>query len=368
MTFKCKLPWQALHIIPGIIAPCCNFSRVGPPPASLDEYINSAELKSVRDQLLQGVAPRECKNCVHEEAISGRSHRTLSNRFEDNDPVHEFEDVSIVTSNTCNLKCTSCTGNSSFVRGVELTKMGLAANSPGHFTHTLDIDALINYPIKSLTISGGEPFVDSTREVLDKLVHAGRSTVIDLRLNSNCTMITPDWLEYLDSNFKSTMIKASLDGVGAVNDYLRYPSKWDEIEANLAMLKDYPNITAALVTSVLSNLSVIRFHDLINWCVDNNIEDLVVLTLRNPVHMQPHVLPAELKQQLLLTYTELRETHKDAGDRILECIDTCIGICSNQISTADEFTRALEWYQAHDRHRGNNIFDVFPELKPYEQT
>lgn len=368
MTFNCKLPWQALHIATGMIAPCCNFSRVGPRPSSLDEYINSAELKSVRDSLLQGIAPRECKNCVLEEKISGHSHRTLSNRFENNDPVYEFENVSIVTSNTCNLKCTSCNGFSSYVRGVELSKMGLENSTPQHVTHTLDVDALINYPIKSLTISGGEPFVDSTREVLDKLVHAGRSTVIDLRLNSNCTMITRDWLEYLDSNFKSTMIKASLDGVGTVNDYLRYPSKWEEISENLSMLKEYSNITSVLVTSVLSNLSVIKFYNLINWCVDNNIEDLVVLTLRQPVHMQPHILPAELKKQLLSTYTQLRETHKHAGDRILECIDTCIGICNNDNATDAEFNQALEWYQTHDRHRGNNIFDTFPELIPYAKT
>lgn len=368
MTFKCKLPWQALHINPGIISPCCNFSRVGPHPASLDEYINSEELKSVRQQLSQGIAPRECKNCVLEEKISGHSHRTLSNKFENNDPVHEFENVSIVASNTCNLKCTSCTGNSSYVRGVELSKMGLENSIPKHYTHTLDINALINYPIKTLTISGGEPFVDSTRELLDKLVYAGRSTIIDIRLNSNCTLITRDWLEYLSSNFNSTMIKASLDGVGSVNDYLRYPSKWEEIAANLEMLKDYPNITAVLVTSVLSNLSVIKFYDLINWCVDNNIEDLVVLTLRRPVYMQPHVLPAELKQQLLLTYTRLREKHKDANARILECIDTCISICNNTNSTNSEFNQAIEWYQAHDCHRGNNIFDVFPELIPYAKT
>jgi len=368
MTFKCKLPWQALHIVPGSIAPCCNFSRVGPHQTSLDEYINSVELKTVRDQLSQGIAPRECRNCVLEEKISGHSHRTLSNRFGNNDPVYEFEDVSIVTSNTCNLKCTSCNGFGSYVRGVELLKMGLENSAPTHFTHTLDIDALINYPIKTLTISGGEPFVDSTREVLDKLVHAGRSTSINLRLNSNCTMITRDWLEYLNSNFKSTMIKASLDGAGAVNDYLRYPSKWEEIAENLALLKEYPNITSVLVTSVLSNLSVIKFYDLINWCVDNNIKDLVVLTLRQPIHMQPHVLPAGLKQQLLLAYTRLRETHKDASNRILECIDTCIGICNNHNSTEAEFNQALEWYQTHDRHRGNNIFDVFPELIPYAKT
>lgn len=367
MSFRCKLPWQAAMLKHSSINPCCNFTWTQTPPATFEQYINNSELHTVRQQLSRGIAPAQCVKCQIEESISGHSHRTMSNRFENNDPVTEFEDVSILVSNTCNLKCTSCVSGSSFVRGLEMQKLGLIKTAPPHYTHIPKIELLTNYTIRTLTLLGGEPFVDNTRELLDMLIQAGRARDIDLRLNSNCTMITPAWLEYLNSNFKSTLIKASVDGIGVVNDYLRYPSDWKQIESNIALFKNYTNITMPVISSVLTNLSLIKFYQVIDWCVENNIPDLMVLTAKEPKFMAANVLPQKLKQQLLPVYLELKEKHKNAEPRIVESINVCIGACKSPVAEVD-FADAVEWFQLHDQLRGHNLFEVFPELTPYAKT
>lgn len=367
MAFNCKLPWQAAQLTHNSINPCCNFTWTQSPPTTFEQYVNNEELHFARQQLSQGTAPPQCVKCQTEESISRHSHRTMSNRFENNDPVNEFEDVSILVSNTCNLKCTSCVSGSSFVRGLEMQKLGLIKTAPPHYTHIPGLELLSNYKIRTLTLLGGEPFVDATRDLLDMLIAADRARDIDLRLNSNCTMITPEWLEYLNNNFKSTLIKASVDGIGPVNDYLRYPSHWADIESNIAMFKNYSNITMPVVTSVLSNLSVIKFYQVIEWCVENNIPDLMVLTARQPRFMAANVLPQQLKQQLLPVYQDLKEKYKHCEPRILESINVCIGICQSSAANVD-FADAVEWFQLHDRLRGNNLFEIFPELEPYAKA
>jgi len=364
MTFTCKLPWQAVQIDRGLVRPCCAFSWNSNPPQTFDAYIQHPELATVRQLLSQGQAPAQCQRCVFQEKLSGHSHRTYSNQFENTDPENEFEDVFIVVSNTCNLKCTSCL-HSSYVRRVEMHKLGIIQHTPVHVPRNPNINFLVNHPIKTLTLSGGEPLVDSTRELLDGLIKNKLSQNIELRLNSNCTHLNADWLDYLSGNFKTVMIKASLDGVGAVNDYLRYPSDWADIAPRLNLIDYYANVSM-IVTAVLTNASLIRFYELIEWCVGRGIHDLFVLTATEPAAMQPTVLPKQLKDQLLIKYNDLKLSHHTASDRIKECIDACIEACDNDRPGTVSFSESLAWYRLHDQHRGTDLFKTFAELKPYE--
>ena len=53
--------------------------------------------------------------------------------------------------------------------------------------------------------------------------------------NSNITRIPEEALE-LWPEFRKVSVCASLDGIGPVNEYIRHPSKWEEIEKNLRFL------------------------------------------------------------------------------------------------------------------------------------
>jgi sulfatase maturation enzyme AslB (radical SAM superfamily) len=363
MMFNCKLPWQALEINETGVSPCCNF-RWQHKPKTVFDFKHSTELQSVRQQLTQGQPPPQCKKCQDQERIAGFSLRTISNQFEPNDPVNQWENVSVLTSNTCNLKCTSCTQNASYVRTKELYDMGLISTQPRHIAKRSNFEQLIDHPIKTLTLLGGEPFVDSTRELLDALVANGRSKNIELRLNSNCTMITPEWLTFLSENFKTCLIKISIDGVGPVNDYLRYPSNWSTVEANIDLILAHPKITS-IITAVMSNLSLLRMYELFEWCMDKNIKDVFAYPVVEPSTMMPWLLPQSLRQTLFKKYQSMLPI-QDRKERIDHSIAACVDACSRPDTGTLTLSQSLLWYKQHDQHRKQNLFDVFPELIPYD--
>lgn len=361
----CKLPWKNLEITRTLINPCCNFAWSGTAPTTVDEYKTNQELLLVKDQLSQGIMPIQCSKCKIQEQNTGHSLRTVSNTFEFNDPIDEFEDVTVVTSNTCNLKCTSCVANSSFVRSAEIYTMGLAKIAPIHLAENVKVNQLVGHPIKTLTIMGGEPFVDSTRIFLQQLVDSGQSQAIELRISSNCTRITSEFLEFIGANFKSVIIRISIDGIGAVNDYLRYPSNWAEIEANIALIEANTKITY-IVNPVLSNLSLLRMYELFEWCRHRLIKDVILITLTNPKPMQSWFLPQPMLESLAFKYRTLLDSDQWFDERIKTAIQACITACENSNGDAISFKQSLDWYKLHDKHRRQNLFDVFPELIQYD--
>lgn len=360
----CKLPWKNLEINRSSINPCCNFAWTGRAPVTVAEYKNNQELILVKNQLSQGNLPAQCSRCITQENHTGHSLRTISNTFEPNDVVNEFENITILTSNTCNLKCTSCL-NGSFVRNAEMYTMGLSKLPPIHVADTKKIDQLIGLPIKTLTLLGGEPFVDSTRDLLQQLVNRGQSQSIELRLSSNCTKITTEFLDFLATNFKGVLIKISIDGIGETNNYLRYPSKWNIIESNIDLISANPKI-AYIVNPVLSNLGLLRMYELFQWCKNRSIKDVILSTLVDPKFMQCWLLPQPLLDSLAFKYQNLLDSDQWFDERIKTAIRACITACKSSNSDSISFTQSLEWYKLHDKHRKQNLFDVFPELIPYD--
>lgn len=277
-------------------------------------------------------------------------------------------ELQIITSNTCNLLCLPCGGVSSYKRGIELNKLGLAINvSPPVKKNSL-LDDVHKLDFKRISFLGGEPFGDKvTFECLTNLVKHNKSKDIVLDINTNGTLIDKDNLDFLSQNFKLVHIKASIDGIGAVNDYLRYPSDWKDLQSRLLLLKNYSNINF-MVTTALSNLSLIKYHQVIQWAVDNQITDLFVTPVSNPKELNAGNLPMDLKKQLLKIYLNLKNCNKEGqhSERIKHVLDTCIYICQN--SSNEFLSNTLAWLQTHDNHRKNNVIEVFPELKSYAQA
>ena len=67
-----------------------------------------------------------------------------------------------------------------------------------------------------------------------------------MEIFTNCTWFPPK-LEY-DAllKFKQIDLSPSIDGVGTTNELLRYPSKWDKIEATLDKWIEFKDATGRL--------------------------------------------------------------------------------------------------------------------------
>lgn len=366
MSFFCALPWTSIFDNNGTVVPCCVYEGGYP----LQGYATNSDLVRVKEQLLQGQQPIECRACAVSEQQNGHSHRLVEASFHkeiaqsirDNNDAKSFliKNLSISTSNICNLKCTSCL-HSSYVRQKELKDMGLRKHLPTVHTRQ-DLEHYLDLEFERLTVLGGEPFHDQvTFAFLQRLVDTGKSSRIQIDLNTNMTGITPERMGFLCDNFRRVMIKASIDGIGPVNDYLRYPSQWRDIETAVDIVqKDFD--CDLVVTCTLSNLSLLRFHEVITWAAQRRL-NVFVTTVDDPAQMRPTLLPPKIKTDLLQIYQDLQQhLHGQIWDRTAYCIDVCIEICQNPTWHSDQFEVAIDWFDAHDRHRGQSLLNTFPEL------
>jgi hypothetical protein len=61
----------------------------------------------------------------------------------------------------------------------------------------------------------------------------------------------------------------SIDGVGLHNDYVRYGSKWDEVQENLSTLTRLPNLKSLFVYYILQHYSYHTLIPVLQYCLDN---------------------------------------------------------------------------------------------------
>jgi MoaA/NifB/PqqE/SkfB family radical SAM enzyme len=371
MSFFCSLPFTEIQSNGSVVKPCCVFRKNT--EVELDKYFDDPEMLSVKQQLLDGQAPTQCSTCVEAERVSGHSFRILSEKFhpelsadikQKNDPTyHNIKSVSIRTSNICNLKCLPCHGQS-FVRDTELKKLNLITLEP-KLRQNSKWDEFIKLDFDKLTLLGGEPFYDRvTFQLLEELVRAGKSKNIQVDLNTNMTAITADKMNFLVNNFQKIMIKASIDGVGPVHHYLRYPSDWKTIQDNVQLVKQFDNVDI-IVTSALSNLALIKFYELIDWVANNNF-NLFLTPVNNPSVLHHSLLPPQLKAQLLEIYqAQKARLSGKIWDRTEHAIDTCITICSDTANDHAEWDNFIEWISRHDQLRQLSLTQTFPELVDY---
>ena len=376
MNFFCHLPWTEIISHDTFKAPCCKYLPVDLSQYdTFENYFKSIEMAQVQSQLLNGQAPIQCQNCVNDEKTTGHSFRLLHNEFHPEKKQQILDNkknsqkipiaLSVTTSNTCNLLCLPCNGHGSYSRGVELNKIGVNLINVKHNKKNHELDNIHKYNFEHITFLGGEPFGDKvTFECLENLIKHKKSKNIVLDLNTNCTLIDQNNLSFLSDNFKFVNIKASIDGVGAVNDYLRYPSTWSDLESRLLLAQNYPNMSI-MITTALSNLSLIKYYQVIEWAMKNSIKDLFLTPVSTPSELAVENLPTDIKKSLLEIYLDLKNrcSAEQMSDRTEFSIDTCVNICRG--SSDKNFDHTITWLKKHDQHRKNNMLEVFPELIPY---
>lgn len=363
----CHYPFRSLQTDGIYGTPCCTFKPIRPIP--IENYFNNNEILDVRQKILNRVIPDQCINCVESEKMIGSSFRTNANNFTFNNNSQEYSiqgdnnltHLYLTGSNVCNLKCLPCY-NSSFVRSLELYNLKLLKHPPT--SRDSNFSQLLKQHVEKITIATGEPFYN--KQVLEFLkeypLHTN-STLVELDINTNLTNITTELLDFLVKNYKKVQIKGSVDGIGSTNDYLRYPSRFDEIEASIDLVLSYPEIEFCLTTA-LSNLALLHFYDLVAWGIDKGVRNHYTTNVLEIQELAVYRLPVALKQSLLNKFVDLKNNIDcQYHDRTAETLDTCINICNNN----DDYdvSNLIEYLKKHDNLRGTDFLTVFSELKNF---
>ena len=186
---------------------------------------SSKWLQSTRVIMDQDQWPPECIRCKQSESVGHRSIRQhfLDDHSDNQSIVSDYLVLGGVLDNICNSACQTCNENLS-------TKIGsLTSRNYIRINNSSKLDQLPLDRIVRLDINGGEP---SASPNYLKLLENLPPNVKHVRLNTNGSRVLPSLTKLTDRGVKVT-VTMSLDGVGLIHDYVRWPIKWGNFEQTL---------------------------------------------------------------------------------------------------------------------------------------
>ena len=222
--------------------------------------------------------------------------------------------------------------------------------------------------IEKIRFIGGEPMlIREVRSAMRHLVDKGVAGNITLMMVTNGTVIDEEIVDLL-GKFKRVILMFSVDGVGRVNDYIRFPSRWDVIEKNIKRLCQLPN-AAPRLNMTIQTYNLLDVENLITFSAESGIEFGYHL-LQWPYHLSAMTLPLSVRLEVAVRLRSIvmkndletiieNENRFDFRSTILQLADAI----STESQTDDKLSREfMRFTNDLDKSRGQDILKSLPEL------
>lgn len=294
----CALPFMAVDSKNGQYRPCChNKDPNWHGHSDIEQYWRSDRLLHLRQNLASGVQDISCGTCWQMEQrglTSMRQAVNLSRSLTVQDQTQpRIQQVKLVTGKHCNLACMMCFSSVSSTYH-RIWRSDLNWPMPEVKTMDLEYDVVMDRYIRDNASSlkyiealGGEPlFNKQFLNLVQHLVDVGANRHLTLFVITNGTLLTKR-MQTLFSKFYKTVFAVSIDGVKAINDYQRWPSRWQEVKRNLQIIS--ANFDMSVIPTVTA-LNIIGLPQLIEYCNQNNY----VVNNVNLVEFWPELSPSNL--------------------------------------------------------------------------
>ena len=268
---------------------------------SIRDYWNSNRMKEIRRKMIAGDKIRDCERCYRQEEQGVQSLRStggmaefIAKTEEDGTFNNPATTMQIQLGNICNLKCKMCSQMYSHMHGMETRDIGKQdpewlhwvkeqGANVNNWTNELGVKQEwykniefkskmfehISQNILHLNIIGGEPTLIpefyELFEYCDKQGTLGDKTVTLVTNLTNTNSKLTTWLPKL----KNWSIWASVDGVEARTEYIRYPSKWNKIIESLEFYRKLLGTNGNITLSpAIQLLNIDQLDDIIKWWLD----------------------------------------------------------------------------------------------------
>ena len=286
------------------------------------DTMNSESFRKARLEVLEGKKPRACMRCYSEEAKGIKSKRleeignypeyTVDVAKQNTDELGymknvQFEFVELRLGNVCNVACRTCNpaSSSKWRNDYDKLKQGLSFKINPYddmegfrWPEREDFwEDLLQHcdNVKTFYINGGEPtLIKQHFKFLDRLADMGR-TDVKLWYNINMTNMNEEIIEVW-RKFDHVKVSCSIDDLGERNEYIRYPTKWDDVMRNFLRLKEENFELDVTQTVSFMNYSTLgEFYDFFHhqhnvWVHHNFVYD--------PDFLSPAVLPKEMRDNI----------------------------------------------------------------------
>lgn len=296
----CIFPFIELLVNDQHTTVCCRSAR----PVSAVKNLNFANDKNysnIRQKMLAGeLVPEHCASCyqIEQQGLpSARTQETVewANRL----GVQHVDQLAAIAkpayyevraSNKCNLQCRMCSPSSSHLIDREYQQLGLVDTSKSFkIKHTAGFEIVDFDNLKKLYVAGGEPTImPELYDFLDKCI-AQQHTDFELVINTNGTKLSDKFLAQIQQ-FKNLQFIFSIDAMGDLNHYIRWPSQWQHIVDNWRYLVDHGHRVTVNTTVSIYNIS--KLHLLYQF-IDANFPGTLVhcQIVEDPDHLSPWLFP-----------------------------------------------------------------------------
>ena len=237
----------------------CGHMVNAPEFNTLEEMEESLWLRNVKLSMHKGLWPVECVRCKETERLNQTSIRLNAVEFDKIQTKSDYLTVGGVLDNICNSACLTCNENlSTLIGGLKSKTYPIVDNSDKFWS--LPLDRVVH-----LDINGGEPSHSKNyKHILANLPPSIKS----VRLNTNCSTVLEELWDLCKRGVHVT-VTVSLDGIGPVHDFVRWPIKWDKFYANLQQymvmpvkLNTWTTVSALNVDDLPNILEFVKQHNL----------------------------------------------------------------------------------------------------------
>ena len=280
-----------------------------------------ADIESVRQSMRSGIRASECSTCWKLEDAGLPSERKLHNSALDfyldrdlelieQDALEvgpETKIVKLATSNLCNGTCVTCGSHSS-------SAWASLESVPIHYRTVPQetVDAVDVSKIAQLSFLGGEPLLEKMNfRILEQLIETNNTKCFVSIVTNGSVLLSASQLSIL-KHFPNLNICISIDGVGPVFEYMRYPLSWQQLTESIAQFKSFAKHVS--VSSMVSNLNIFYYDQMVDFFKGQDLQYLCK-QIDRPSIFAPGNLPDSVKEQVLL----LNPKYQDQLKGLLNC-------------------------------------------------
>ncbi len=385
---------------------------------------NNSYMRKIRRYMLSGRIPSSCTKCFKEESSGYRSKRIWETEYwkkridyneiikstkKDGSVPPQIYYIDLRMGSKCNLKCIMCSPHDSSMWVEDWKKLNeKIKNRSLKETMMWDNEGIVDGAsydwylnnnifwtqlykqipyLKQLYFAGGEPtIIEQHYMLLEKCIEMGYAKNILLRYNSNGVII-PDRLIKLWDSFQFVRFHYSVDSVFNMNDYIRYPSKWNhtvDMFHRLDNTKEHIEVTVACAVQMLNMYYIPEF---IKWKLDQKFKKINIWPLGaglinyhfvyHPAHLNVKVFPLWFKRKIAekykVFYSWLEDNVASSGGVLYtkdEFMSASYGI--NRLKGMVNFMNSEDWsirmpefreyIKSIDEIRATSFNDTFPEM------
>lgn len=293
----CTVPFVTAFVNDQGFKDCCARSSIlSSPGQSFAHWWQDPRLVDFRKELDSfDTWPVGCDVCRIRENFDGTSTRLAQNQQIPKLQHHEWpRNWHIAFGNICNLGCWICSERYSSVIQQHKVKaripLSIQYDPQKQFEQswpTIKDQVLRSYEYHdevTLTMLGGEPFVnDIVQEFLQELLELNLGARTVLHWHTNATVDPSRTMQHRSlSPWRYVCMFLSLDAVGPYAEWLRYGTKWKEVEKNVNVLKAVADYTEIHCT--VSVLNINQLTELDQFARAHAVQ-LRLSTLTNPEFM-----------------------------------------------------------------------------------